>query len=472
MADKAMIAEAIDIEKLMRKASHEAEKASKLTPVFLHRDSFAGTAISTGSLCLDWKMGGGIPPGRIVGISGPERSGKTLLVTQILYNQVRNKMFGTLHDAEGSTDPLFLQARGINFNKFRGKRDKAGNLRPDEVDYFNMYQPTTVEELTNYIHTMSSLLPENRNPSKPVCIHVLDSVVALITDALDEDIDANKMAFHARMYAQYLPIINSDLVKSGCTLLYTNQLRQRPGVAYGPTSYEPAGDALKFFSSIRLMLSTTKPKLLEQDHPFLDTDTIPAVKPSAGGIWEESHVTENGEVIGVDKYMYTGIKTVKNKVYTPYQSCWVRIQFEENGSTGRGLDPVFDIFTFLYETGYIKPCMVTNENTGKEKRAKGVYAANVCKQFDPVKEFKLPETFDYYQFKKWVVSNPDLTEQLRDRLLISGLVYEKDDREEKEGLLEGVTEEELEEQALAEVEKGLSDIASDPVKKRGRPKKD
>jgi RecA/RadA recombinase len=462
MSDKATIADAIDIEALMRSATSKAEKASKLTPVFLKRDSFAKTAVSTGSLCLDWKMGGGIPPGRIIGISGPERSGKTLLTTQILFNQLRGNNFAVLHDAEGSTDPLFLQARKINFDKFRGKRDKNGDLKAKEVDYFNMYQPTTIEQFTEYIHTLCSVLPENRNPTHPVCIHSLDSVIALITDALDEDIDANKMAFHARMYAQYLPIINSDIVKTGCSLIYTNQLRQKPGVTYGSPIYEPAGDALKFFSSIRLMLSTVKPKLSDNDHPFLSPETIPGVEVKAGGIYEEPHLNSKGDVIGVDKYMYTGIKTVKNKVYTPYQSCWMRIQFEENGSTGSGLDPVFDIFTFFYETGYIKPCVIVNSATGKEKKSKGVYSAVVTKEFNPVKEFNLPESFDYYEFKKWVHSDPDMTMKLRDRLLVSGLVYEK----EPDELVEEIDDEVLEEAALDEVAQGLEEI-----KKRGRPKK-
>jgi RecA/RadA recombinase len=461
MSDKATIADAIDIEALMRQATNKAEKASKLTPVFLKRDSFAGSAVSTGSLCLDWKMGGGIPPGRIVGISGPERAGKTLLVTQILFNQLRNNSFATLHDAEGSTDPLFLQARKINFEKFRGKRDKNGDLRPKEVDYFNMYQPSTIEEFTEYIHALCSALPENRSPAYPVCIHALDSVIALITDALDEDIDANKMAFHARMYAQYLPIINSDLVKSGCTLLYTNQLRQKPGVAYGSPIYEPAGDALKFFSSIRLMLSTVKPKLFDEDHPFLSKETIPGVEVKQGGVYEEPHRNNKGETIGVDKYIYTGIKTVKNKVYTPYQSCWMRIQFEENGSTGSGLDPVFDIFTFLSELGYIKPMTVTS-TTGKEKIAKGEYVAAASKEFNPIKEFKIPESFNYYSLKQWVHSDPDLTMKIRDRLLVSGLVYEKAPHES----MEEIDDEILEEAALEEVAHGLEE-----TKKRGRPKK-
>jgi len=469
MTDKATIAEAIDIEALMRKATREAEKASKLAPVMLKRDSFARSAVSTGCLCLDWKMGGGIPPSRIVGIAGPERSGKTVLITQILFNQVKHSGFAKLYDAEGSTDPIFLRARNIDFDKFRGKRDKNGDLKPKEVDYIDFYQPTTVEEFVEYIHTLSSILPENRNPEKPVCIHALDSVIAMITDALEEDIDANKMSYHARMYAQYLPIVNGDLVKSGCSLVYTNQLRQKPGVKYGSPIYEPAGDALKFFSSIRLMLSTTKPKLSGgEDHPFLTTEMIPGVDVREGGVWEEPHYNSKGEVKGLDRYVYTGIKTVKNKVYTPYQSCWMRIQFEENGSTGSGIDSVFDVFTFLYETGYIKQARITNEKTGKDKAAKGLYAAKPCSKFNPVKEFGLPEQFDYFQFKQWVKSDEDLVDKLRERMLVSGLVYNKDEEE----IVIDVTDDELEEQGLAEVAHGLVEVQEVQEKKRGRPKKD
>ena len=468
MTDKATIAEAIDIEALMRKATSKAESASKLTPVMLKRDSFAGSAISTGSLCLDWKMGGGIPPCRIIGISGPERAGKTLLVTQILYNQVVQKGFAKLFDAEGSTDPIFLKARKINFEKYRGKRDKNGDLKAKEVDYIDFYQPTTVEEFAEYIQTLSSLLPENRNPEKPVCIHVLDSVVAMISDALVEDIDANKMAYHARMYSEYMPLINSYIVKSGCSLIYTNQLRQKPGVKYGSPLYEPCGDTLKFFSSIRLMLSTTKPKIGKdaEDHPFLDAEMIPGVEVKEGGVWQEPHYNTKGEISGIDRYVYTGIKTVKNKVYTPFQSCWMRIQFEENGSTGSGLDPVFDVFTFLYETGYIKQAMITNEKTGKEKKAKGFYASKACAKFDPSKEVGLPYEFDYLHFKRWVQSDPDLVVKLRDKLLVSGLVYNKDEEE----VVIDVTDDELEEQGLAEVAQGLTELQEQ--KKRGRPKKE
>jgi RecA/RadA recombinase len=460
VVDKSAVADAIDIDAIMRKAVREAEKGAGLSSVLLRRDSFAESAVSTGSLCVDKILGGGIPGGRIVGISGPERSGKTLLATQIGFNQAAEGRYLQYMDAEGSTDPIFLNARGIDFNKYRGKRNKAGELKPGEVDFVNFYQPSTVEEFANYIHLLSNLVPENRNPLKPFCIYVLDSVVALITDDIDSDIlDSNKIAMHAKAYSTYLPVINTDLVKSGSTLIYVNQLRQRPMAKFESPVYEPCGDALKFFASARMMLGPTKPKIDDADHPFLDKESISGLAPREGGVWEEKHIDAQGNFLGMDKYIYTGIKTVKNKMFTPFQKCWIRIQFEENGSTGHGLDSVFDVFTFLFEEGYI----AANKTRGK----KGRFEAFSCDQFDPVNELDMPNDFDYYEFKQWVNKNPNLISILRKKLLLSGIVYTK----EETNRIEENNRRDAEEtqKTLEEVEKvGVEEVIE---KKAGRPAK-
>lgn len=462
--NKQEVAEAIDINAMIRKAVREAEKGSGLSPVLLRRDAFASAAISTGCLCLDKILGGGIPGGRIIGISGPERSGKTLLATQIGANQVAKYGFLNYLDAEGSTDPIFLAARGIDFDKYRGKRNKVGELKPGEVDYVNFYQPSTVEQIANFIHLLSNMVPENRNPDRPFCVYVLDSVVALITDEIDGDLlDANKMAMHARAYATYLPVINSDLVRSGSTLIYTNQLRQKPMAKFENPSYEPCGDALKFFASARMMLNPTKPKMGDDDHPFLDKEVVPGVAPREGGVWEESHFDADGNILGLDKYIYTGIKTVKNKIYTPFQKCWMRIQFEENGSTGHGLDPVFDIFTFLYQEGYIAP---SKKEHGK--KTKGVFNAYADDQFDPVNEIDMPQDFNYLEFKKWVGQNPGLTFKIRDKLLVSGIVYTK---EEVAVIDESIKQEVEETEELMEAVKTGDVEEIIEKRKRGRPPK-
>ena len=409
----------VDTEEFAQKlkaAALAAEKKANLTPVFLRRDSFASTAISTGSLCLDYILGGGIPPSRIVGIAGPERSGKTLIATEITSNHLKSKGFSVYLDAEGSNDPLFLKSRGIDFDKYRGKRNKKGDLKKEDVDHIHFYQPATVEQIADYMHTFMGAMPEDRNPDSPRILFTLDSVVALVSDALSEDLDSNKMAMHARAYSQYLPIINSALIRAGCTLVYTNQLRQKPGVQYGSPLYEPAGDALKFFSSIRLQLSQTKPKAKGNDHPFLSKVVAPGVEPKQGGNWYEPHYDENGVEIGQDVYNYTAVRTIKNRLYNPYQVCYIRIQSRENGATGRGLDKVFDVFTFLYEHNYII----------KPFKTKGDFELAKDMPYDVAKKTKMPDKFTYKDFKIWVNQNPGVVEKLRKDLLVSGLIYNYD----------------------------------------------
>ena len=583
----------------IRKMFGAAEKAAGIAPVFLKRESFARTSVSTGSLCIDRILGGGIPPGRIIGIAGPERAGKSLITTQIMANQLSNGRFGVYFDAEGATDPLFLKARGIDFDKYRGRRTKGGNLGKDEADQIYFYQPTTGEEVLKYIHSLSGALPENRNPDAPPTIYALDSVVALISDALEEDLDSNKMAMHARMYAQMLPIINGNLVRSGCSFIYTNQIRQKtmsngygciqgdspvqfvdgrvhsmqevvegkiegevwtfidgeivpskitnwfnngpsesedwmvittegPGSGNGTYSvaatkkhkfltsngdwveaqelkvgdelitkyeevvaseklpaefhgkdkefdlapstkmrplpvkvtkvkeglshqsttkydievenghnylvghkrgglivhnspdYEPCGDALKFFSSIRLKLSQSKPKLGDADHPFLQKEFSGAL-PKQGGVWEEPHYDASLKQIGMDRYIYTAVRTEKNKVYNPYKTTWMRIQFEQDGSTGQGLDPVFDTFTFLSELGFIRPAIPRDGEKVGEVRY--LYETVSSEHFNPA-IFGIAERFSYPQYKAWVQMNPGFSQVLRERYILTGIAFD------------------------------------------------
>lgn len=348
------VAAAMEPDKLMtliQQGVAKAEKATGLAPVFLKRDSFAGTSCATGCLSIDRAIGGGIPCGRIIGIPGPESHGKSLLVTQVAIEQLRAKRVVILLDAEGGSDPIFLKARGIEFEKYRGERKKDGTLKPGQFDYIHFYQPETGDQFMHYLHGVMSNLPDNRNADAPPIIFILDSVVALISDAVSGDIDANRMAMHAKMYAEILPVINSQLVRTGCSFIYTNQIRQRPGVSFGSPEYEPCGDALKFFSSIRMRLSRSKPKIFrDAEHPFV-AGFIPDAEPKADGVWQESNLDVPD---GLDRYIYTAVTTIKNKVFNPKQVTWMRIQFERNGETGRGLDPVFDLFTIWAEGGVIE----------------------------------------------------------------------------------------------------------------------
>lgn len=424
------LAEGLDIHAIMAKATSKAQTKANLTPVFLKRESFAGTAISTSSLCIDKITGGGIPPSRVVGISGPERAGKSLLTTEILKNQVFAKGYCTYFDSEGASDPAFLKNRGIIFEDYIGKRTEKGNLRSGERCYLNLYQPSTGTEMLNYIDSVAKMLPEDRNPGQPPMIFMLDSVVALIPEAILDDVNKAPLAAHARMYSNMMPVVNTHLARTGCSFLYTNQLREKPGVTHGSPSYEPCGEALKFFSSMRIQLSSTKPKIhAKVDHPFV-SGFIKGGEWKAGGVWQEPHYNKDGMQSGYDKYVHTAVRTVKNKVFTPYQVCWMRIQFEEGGGMGTGLDPVFDIFSFLLENDYIEKASLTEEEKAAKVRVAAVkdkYAITPGTNINLAKLFDMPERFDYLELKRWVASHPNLVRKMRQKMIVSGLVYNKDE---------------------------------------------
>lgn len=574
------IADSLDISSVINQAAKKFEKSTHLTPVFLDRTSFAANAVSTMSLELDRILGGGVPPGRIVGISGPEHSGKSLIATNIAASQLKQNRACCYLDAEGGNDPLFLAARGIDFDAYRGRRDKNGKLLPKERDTVFYYQPETGEQVMHYMHGVMSALPENRGGDKhPSIVFMLDSVVALISDALSENLDGNRMALHAKMYSEILPIIQSQLSRTGCSFVYTNQVRQKPGVQYGclhgdnlirlvddrvftikeivdkkiegevwsheggrllprriknwfnngmsqpddwmtiytdgPGSgndqysvtvtkghkilsadgwkeaqnivvgemvytkheqkfnhgstilelpvkvtkmayglskmaarvldkydlevegshnylaghstggivvhnspdYEPAGSALQFFSAIRMRLSSSKPKVNDDDHPFLNPDFIAGVKPKQGGVWEEPHINDDGSVGGLDRYIYTAIRTIKNKVYNPQKVCWMRIQFDSAGSTGRGLDPVFDAFSFLLNTGSIEKA----QRQLPSSRAKEMVYKLVDNGYK-LEELGVPKEFNYLEWKLFVLKNPQITDQLRQKMIVEGSV--------------------------------------------------
>lgn len=433
------------------------EKSTKLESVLLNRSGFADKATSTGCLVLDQLLGGGIPPGRIIGLAGPEKSGKSLLVTQIAYNALLAGSVVVQFDAEGTTDPIFLSSRGINFNRFKGKTDKSGNLKPGEIDQIVMYQPTTGEQVRDFMYKLMETLPENRDCDIPPIVFILDSVMALIMDKVVGDLDSNKMAMHARMYSEMLPIINTQLVRTGCSFIYTNQLRLKPGEKFGNPEYEPCGEALKYFSAIRLLLKFQKPKILRNDistnpdHPFISGLTKGAHK--AGGVWEEPHNLENKNLL--DRYVHTNIYTVKNKIFTPFQYCWMRVNFQNGTDVGYGIDPVFDSFTFLLQNKLIRAAIPRGEGKAKEKKAdvEGMYeftdelfsvqqemrkVEETSSEFEvafPFKDFGLEDRFTYWEYKEAILNHRvEVIDYLRDNFIKNNRVFTKakDDAETPE----------------------------------------
>lgn len=401
-----------DLAKSISKAANNLEKKTKLSQVFLSKSGFAQDAVSTGSLWMDYIMGGGVPRGRIVGIAGPEHSGKSLISTDIAKQQLDHGRIVVLLDAEGGNDPLFLRARGIDFEQYSGDRNKNGQLKPNSRQTLYHYQPQTGEQLRDYMYGIMSELPENRDSGPPPIIFILDSVVALVSDAITGDLDSNKMAMHAKMYSEILPVIQSQLSRTGCSFVYTNQLRNKPMQMFGSPEYEPCGDALKYFSSIRLKLGPTKPQLLGKEHWMINNGTF-----RQGGVFEEPHTNKDGSVSGLDKSVHTCVRTIKNKVYSPHKVCWMKILFEENGVTGSGLDKIFDVFSFLVETGFVK-------KMPPKPGSKGKFELRDIEIYDLQKEIGIPKEFTLEEFSLFVKDNANLSNKLRKDLLESNKIFD------------------------------------------------
>jgi len=241
----------------------------------------------------------------------------------------------------------------------------------------------------------------------------LDSAKALVPDAVLDDPDNEQMAQLASMYSKMLPTVQSHLTRTGCSFIYVNQLRKNPGAGkFGDPDYEPCGESLKFTSAMRLRISKEKPKIDGVDHPFVPDKTKVSF---TGSTWLKNHMLEEphsvAEADEVDRYTYSAITSVKNKVFSPQKICWMRILSEEAGSTGTGLDTTFDIFSILAEVGFLE-----------KVRARQIYNLKSVGGMDL--SDLIPKTFDYQTFKEHVAKDKrNLFLTLRQRMFDKDFIY-------------------------------------------------
>ena len=289
-------------------------------------------SVSTGSLGLDIALGiGGLPKGRVIEIFGPESSGKTTLTLQAIAECQKEGGTAAFIDAEHALDPSYAEKLGVN------------------VDELLLSQPDTGEQALE----ITDMLVK----SNSVDLIVVDSVAALTPRAeIEGEMVDHHVGLQARLMSQALRKITGNIQRSNAMVIFINQIRMKIGVMFGNPETTTGGNALKFYSSVRL-----------------DIRRIGSVK-------------EGDEVIGNE----TRVKVVKNKVSPPFKQAEFQIMY------GQGINVEGEILEYGQKLGLVEKAGAWYSHNGEKIGQGKVNASNFLKENSKIKNSLLKEIRNSY----------------------------------------------------------------------------
>jgi RecA/RadA recombinase len=324
------------------------------------------SGLSTGMYSFDLITGGGYAPGRFSYLYGDTGSGKSTTCYHGMKSALEKKIIVDVNDHESSMDPSYLSKIGIDLDEVCGRRNKKGVWEVTPKLRYSM--GTTAEATFRFMNMVMKGLPDkiqmwdakadvhkyyviapdfSYKPTwayiskglkegkifevedfSPQMVFVTDSLKAMLPEARDEDMDSDPIALLARCFSNTFPLVKSLLGRKNCIYLATNHLTINPMAKFGNPESEPGGKAVQFYPDLKIKMHVNR---------------------AQSKIIEETHVSGDG----VDRYILGKATVLKNKSGPCFRATEFRLWLDEQGNPGRGIDPVFDVFTFLSSCGLL-----------------------------------------------------------------------------------------------------------------------